>query len=132
MLRTLIVDDNASFRQSFRDHLYQQFPEMIIEEAASAEEAIENIGSSAPHLVFVDIQLPGENGLELTRKIRAGHVRVTIAILTAYDLPEYRDAANECGANFFLSKGAYSMEEIISVVDTVLFERQRQGESEIP
>jgi len=52
--------------------------------------------------------------------------------LSFYDLPEYRDAAQESGANFFFLKGASSMEEVLALVDSVLFERQRQGELEIP
>jgi len=47
----------------------------------------------------MDIRLPGENGLELTKKIRAIYPNITIFILTQYDMPEYREAASQYDAN---------------------------------
>ena len=132
MLRTLIVDDNASFRHSFREHLCQHAPGMGVVEAGSASDALAKFAETSPDLVFIDIDLVGESGLELTRKIRDHHADTPIAILTNYDLPEYRQAAERAGANFFLSKGASSMEEVLAMVDSVVFERQRLGELEIP
>ena len=132
MLNILIIDDNESFRGSFRDLLSQHFPAMHIEEAADSKGSLEKITEHLPDLMFVDIELAGESGLDLTRKIRLIHDTTTIAILTNYYLPEYRDAAQESGADYFFSKGASSMEEVLTLVDSVIFERQRQGELEIP
>ena len=131
MLNILIIDDNDSFRGSFRDLLSQHFPAMHIEEAADSKASLRKITKHPPDLMFVDIELAGESGLDLARKIRSVHDATTIAILTNYDLPEYRDAAKDCGANYFFSKGASSMEEVLALVDTIVFERQRQGELEI-
>jgi DNA-binding NarL/FixJ family response regulator len=49
----------------------------------------------------MDIRLPGANGLQLTQKIKRDLPSIHIAILTDYDLPEYRQAAIEYGANRF-------------------------------
>jgi two-component system response regulator LytT len=132
MLNILIIDDNASFRGSFRDLLSQHFPAMHIEEAADTIGSLKKITEHPPDLMFVDIELAGESGLDLIRKIRTSHFDPVIAIFTNYDLPEYRDAAQESGANYFFSKGGSSMEEVLTLVDSVVFERQRQGELEIP
>jgi len=132
MLNILIIDDNASFRESFRDLLSQHFPAMHIEEGADTKGAIEKITEYPPDLIFVDIELAEENGLELIRRIRTAHAAPVIAIFTNYDLPEYRDASRDSGANYFFSKGDSSVEEVLALVDSVLFERQRQGELEIP
>jgi DNA-binding NarL/FixJ family response regulator len=132
MLKTLIVDDNASFRQSFREHLCQHAPGMDVMEAGSASDALAKFAETSPDLVFIDIDLAGESGLELTKEIASIQGDTIIAILTNYDLPEYRGAAEESGATYFFSKGGSSMEEVLALVDTVLFERQRQGELEIP
>ena len=132
MLKTLIVDDNASFRHSFGEHLCQHAPGMDVVEAASVREALQKITETSPDLVFIDIDLAGESGLDLTRKIREHHADAPIAILTNYDLPEFRQAAHESGANFFFSKGASSMEEVLALVDSVMFDKTRQGELEIP
>jgi len=132
MLNILIIDDNKSFRGSFKDLLSQHFPAMRIEEAADSKGSLQKITEHPPDLMFVDIELAGESGLDLIRKVRTSHADPVIAIFTNYDLPEYREAAQESGANYFFSKGASSMEEVLSLVDTVVFERQRRGELEIP
>jgi DNA-binding NarL/FixJ family response regulator len=64
----------------------------------------------------MDIRLPGENGLVLTAKIKAIHPDITIAILTSYNLPEYRIAAEEAGAEYFLVKGVAEAGDIIEMV----------------
>ena len=128
MLNILIIDDNDSFRQSFRDLLSQHFPALRIEEAPDSKGSLKMIARHPPHLMFVDIELAGESGLDLTRKIRSMYRHSTIAILTNYDLPEYRNAAKDSGADYFFSKGGSSMEEVLALVDTVMFERQRRGE----
>jgi DNA-binding NarL/FixJ family response regulator len=123
MFRTLIVEDNAVFRQSFRESLHMRFPHMVVDEAPDGEQALQKIDSFRPELVFVDILLPGENGLEVTRKIKTGYPAMTVIILTNYDLPEYRDAANQYGANYFISKGSSSRDEILTLVESVLSDR---------
>jgi DNA-binding NarL/FixJ family response regulator len=132
MLNILIIDDNDSFRDSFRDLLVQHFPDMCIEEAADMKGSLEKISEHPTDLIFVDIELAGESGLELIKRIRTSYADPVIAIFTSYDLPEYREAAQDSGAEYFFSKGASSMEEVLSLVDSVVFERQRQGELEIP
>ncbi len=115
-LRTLIVEDNVQFRQSFREILENQFPGMVIFEASDGKEAFETIAASQPQLVFMDIRLPGENGLELTKKIKTEDPRIVVIVLTSYDLPEYREVAKEFGANHFLVKGLTTGDEIASIV----------------
>ena len=119
MFRTLIVEDNAPFRQSLREILCERFPAMVVDEAENGEEAMQKVEDSLPHLVFVDIKLPDENGLEVTRKIKARHSTTKVIILTSYDLPEYREAADHYGADYFLAKGFSSREEIMALVDDI-------------
>ena len=119
MFQMLIVDDNAPFRQSLREMLREQFSAMGVEEAEDGENALDKIKTLSPHLVFMDIKLPGLNGLEVTREIKARHPGIRVIILTSYDLPEYREAAENYGADYFLSKGSSSREEIIALVDSI-------------
>jgi len=77
---------------------------MDIIEAADGVEAFQKIDSHPPNLILMDVTLPGEDGLELTRKIKADYPGVTIIILTSHDSPEYREAAIRSKANYFLSK----------------------------
>jgi DNA-binding NarL/FixJ family response regulator len=124
MFRTLLVEDSNFFRQLLKETLLSKFPSMDISEARSAEEAIKDIETSPPDLVFVDIKLPGENGLELTKKIRGKYPNIPVIILTSYDLPEYREAASRYQANYFLSKGATTKENILSLVNSILSGRK--------
>ena len=119
MLKTLIVEDNAPFRQSLREMLCERFPTMVVEEAENAEKALQKIEALFPHLVFMDIKLPDVSGLEVTRKIKARHANIIVIILTSYDLPEYREAAGQYGADYFLSKGSSSREEILALVNSI-------------
>jgi DNA-binding NarL/FixJ family response regulator len=118
----MLVEDNSSFRQLVKNDLQSQFPSMNIIEAGDGNQAFQKIDSHHPNLIFMDIQLPGENGLELTRKIKADHPEIIIIILTSHDLPEYREAAMENKANYFLSKDSKTS-EIFKLVKSILLEK---------
>ena len=124
---TLIVEDNSSFRGSLKEILTARFPQMAVDDVGSGEEALERMESLRPDLMFVDIRLPGQNGLELTRQIRKGDTEVTILILTNYDLPEFREAAYRYGVNYFFSKSASTMEEIVAAVEAILRQKVEAG-----
>jgi DNA-binding NarL/FixJ family response regulator len=119
MLKTLIVEDNVPFRQSLKEILCERFPAMVAEEAGDGKEALQKVDAFLPHLVFMDIKLPDENGLEVTKKIKDRHSEIIVIILTSYDLPEYRQAADEYGADHFLAKGSSSREEIVVLVESI-------------
>jgi DNA-binding NarL/FixJ family response regulator len=116
MLKVLIVDDSASFRGSLRDLLCQQLPRVLVLEAEGGTEAMEQLGRTTPDLAFIDIELGTGSGLDLPRNIRVRYPDMPIAIITNYDLPEYRLAARDCGANSFFSKTTSSAEDILAWV----------------
>src|SRR4030067_731494 len=119
MFKTMLVEDSSLFRQLVKNDLQSQFPSMNIIEAGDGIEAFQKIDSHHPNLIFMDIQLPGKNGLELTRKIKAGHPEIIIIILTSHDLPEYLEAATQKKANYFLSKDSKTS-EIFKLVKSIL------------
>ena len=112
MLRALIVDEYRFFRETFKTRLLDHFPSMFIQEAITAKEAMEKIIRLPPHLIFMDICLPGLNGLQLTQKIKKDFPNIKIAMLTAYDLPEYRQAASQYGADRFFVKDSLDWKEM--------------------
>ena len=116
MLKAMIVEDNISFREMFKDWLLTQHPSTEVIEAGSGEEALKWLGSYAFDLVFMDINLPGENGLEITRKIKAGWQDVPVTIITSYDMPEYREASIRSGANSFIAKDSLKWDQISAMV----------------
>jgi DNA-binding NarL/FixJ family response regulator len=118
--KTLIVEDSVIFRKLLKETLHSRYPSMEILEAADGEEAMQKINAHPPDLIFMDVKLPGENGLELTTKIKAKYPDVIVIILTSYDTPEYREAADQAQANYFLAKGSSSRESILKLVESIL------------
>ena len=119
----LIVEDDATFRRTVKETLLPGFPFLVIREASDGSEAFREINAQVPAVVFMDIRLPGDNGLVLTKKIKEKHPETVIAILTSYDQPEYRELALKNGATYFLLKGSIAPEEIVSVVKNSLFHK---------
>jgi CheY-like chemotaxis protein len=105
--RILIVEDNAFFLQFLKETLRSRLPLADLLEAANGEEALREIKTLPPDAIFMDLRLPGANGLELTRKIKAQYPDIVVVILTNYDLPEYREAAYESGADHFILKESF-------------------------
>jgi DNA-binding NarL/FixJ family response regulator len=119
MSRVLIVEDNKIFREAFKKRLDDSFPPIVVEEASNSEEALQKIKKASPHLIFMDIRLPGENGLKLTQKIKKDFPGINIAILTDYDLPEYRQAATQYGADRFFVKSALNWDEVEALIKSI-------------
>jgi DNA-binding NarL/FixJ family response regulator len=119
MFPVLIVEDNPTFRLSLKELLRDEFPSFEISEAAEGKEALLKVETLHPRLIFMDIRLPGENGLRLTQKIKALHPEAIVIILTSYDLPEYREAAKRAKANYFITKGS-ATHELLEIVRGVI------------
>ncbi len=120
MFKILIVEDSPIFRKLLKEILHSRFPSVELFEAADGWEALQRIEASVPDLIFMDIKLPGESGLDLTKKIKNQYPNIIIIILTAYDVPEYREAAVQAKGNYFLSKGSASKKNILELVESIL------------
>jgi DNA-binding NarL/FixJ family response regulator len=107
MKRILIVEDNAYFMQFLKETLHARLPSLEILEAKNAEEALQRMENLSPDTIFADLRLPGANGLVLTQEIKAKCPSTVVVIITNYDLPEYREAAYQAGADHFLSKDSF-------------------------
>jgi DNA-binding NarL/FixJ family response regulator len=119
MLKVLLVEDNRIYREIFKDRLRQHFPLMSFAEAGNAEEALIKLRGTPPDLIFMDIRLPGMNGLQLTQRIKKDFPKIPVVILTGYDLPEYREAAIQYGADGFFVKESLKWEEIEALVKSI-------------
>jgi len=119
MLRVLIVEDNLIFREAFKNRLNDHFPSMVVKEASNADDALQKVDEDRPDLIFMDVRLPGANGLQLTKKIKRDLPGIRIAILTDYDLIEYRQAAAEYGADRFFVKSSFNWDEVEVLVKSI-------------
>ena len=120
----LLVEDNRSFRQTLADTLLTHFATMNIAEVDNGEDALIKAEDLCLDMIFMDINLPGENGLEATRKIKLRHEHTLIVILTSHDIPEYRQQAFSNGADYFISKAGDScLVDIIAQVEKAMADK---------
>ena len=124
IFRTMLVEDRHSFRRVVKLYLQSEFPSMSIVEAANGVEALKTIDSCLPDLIFMDFKLPGENGLELTRQIKASHPNIVIILLTSFDLQEVKTLVPQSKPDYFFNKGSIATGEIVALVKSILSEKR--------
>lgn len=103
LIVTLIVDDHAVVRDGIRRALEIR-KGFSIHAAASQKEAVAQIASVQPDLIFVDINLPDGNGLELVVWVRTISASIAIIVLSMHDQDEYVLAAMRAGASAYVNK----------------------------
>ena len=120
MFKALLVEDNLNYRRVLKSALLKRFVELEIMEASDDGEALRVVDSYDPDLVIMDIDLKCDvTGLDLTKIIKAEHPEVVVVILSQHDIPEYRAAAQQNGADYFLSKSS-SLESIFDYVASII------------
>jgi CheY-like chemotaxis protein len=102
--RILIVDDNPQNLKLARVLLSSEGYE--IRTAADAEEALEILETFTPRLILMDLQLPGMDGLELTRRLKADPARrgILVFALTAYAMKGDEEKAIAAGCDAYVTK----------------------------
>ncbi len=123
IFRTLLVEDSQSIRQVVKFYLQSEFPSMSVIEAGDGAEALMKVDTYPPNLIFMDYILPGQNGLELTRKIKVSHPEIIIIVLTSYDLQEVQKAATQCRPDYFMNKSSIATGELAVLVRSILAEK---------
>ncbi|MGB9722273.1 MAG: response regulator [Chloroflexia bacterium] len=117
-LRVVLADDHAMVRQGIRQFLEEVDDIVVVAEAADGQEALRMVARHRPDVVVLDIQMPGMNGIEATREIRAHFPEVRLLILTAYDDDPYIVALLRAGADGYILKSAEA-EDLVRAVREV-------------
>jgi len=102
--RIVIVDDHPLFRKGLEEMIHSEGSFAVCGEAGNAAEAMEVIRKLEPELVIVDLSLPGANGIELIKNIRAEFSKLPILVLSMHDESLYALRALRAGANGYVMK----------------------------
>lgn len=105
-IRVLLVDDHAMVREGLKVMLSTDPGLEMVGTASDGEEAIALVDKCKPNVVLMDVRMPGMNGIEATRLIKASHQGVSVVMLTVYESEVYVADAVEAGAAGYLLKDA--------------------------
>ncbi|HKX18063.1 MAG TPA: response regulator transcription factor [bacterium] len=118
MIRVLIVDDHPVVREGLVAALEDEKDIRIAGTAGSAEEALALAPSARPHVVLLDLELPGLSGIEAIPRLAVALPDAGVIVLTAYDADERVLGAVQAGARGYVLKGA-SVDEITRAIRAV-------------
>jgi len=119
-MKVVICDDQATIRDGIEMLLSLEKDITVVGRAQDGWEAVELAARHQPDLVLMDLKMPGMNGIEATRQIRARHPAVKVLVLTTYDDDEWVFDAVRAGASGYLLKDTPREELIRAVKETVL------------
>jgi DNA-binding NarL/FixJ family response regulator len=119
MFRILIIENNIKLRKRIKKILTSRLPFFIVAEASDEKGTFSEIEKKRPDLVIMDIRLAGENGLNLTKKLKIRYPLIPIVINTNNDSPEYKSAAIQVGADYFLSKKSNTINDLVSLAGSI-------------
>jgi two-component system invasion response regulator UvrY len=100
----LIVEDHETLRYALKDWIAASFPDCSCPCATSGEEAIALAAAEAPAVVLMDFELPGINGIDAVRKIKALCPAARFVVMSRHDMSELAQSAADAGAHACLAK----------------------------
>ncbi|MCR2807072.1 response regulator transcription factor [Paenibacillus soyae] len=127
-MHILVVDDERTIRDGLRRTVNGAFDDVRVSTAASAAEALGVLMDERVHVVFLDIMMPGMNGLELLAEARKKHKGIHWIVVSAHSEFAYAQEALRLGAEDYILK-PFGKEQIVKSV-TALYEEWKREQSE--
>ena len=118
MIKVLLVDDHELVRMGIRSLLEDVIGINVVGEASSGEEAVQMVKKLHPHVVLMDVKMPGMGGLEAIKRILRVDETTKVLAVTVYGEEPYPSRVLQAGAVGYLTKGA-DMEEMVQAIKTV-------------
>ncbi len=113
-----VADDHRLFRDGLRA-LFASLPDIeVVGEADSGEEVVDRVTATSPDVVLMDIQMPGVNGIEATRRVVKSSPSVGVIVVTMLEDDDSVFAAMRAGARGYILKGA-GQEDMLRAVRAV-------------
>jgi len=112
----VVVDDDQGILESFDAMLGDDYPLVTLNNGFAA---IEYVKSHKPKLIFLDIKMPGMNGIEVLKKLRQEKVEVAVVMVTATTQSHYESEAEELGITAYLRK-PFEIDEVEDITKRVL------------
>ena len=104
-IKVLLVDDHKIVRQGVRAYLQTLADISVVAEADSGTEAVISAEKNRPHVILMDLEMPGElDGIAATRQIRKNHPEMQVIVVTSHHQDEYIFPAVRAGAISYLLK----------------------------
>jgi DNA-binding NarL/FixJ family response regulator len=125
-VRVLLVDDNPTFLRIATRFLEQDrgCPIVVVGTAGGGQEALAQAERLSPHVILLDLMMPGTNGLEIIPRLRAVLPKVGIIALTLLDTSSYRTAALAVKTDLFVAKSAMST-DLLPAIQRVMLARPK-------
>ena len=112
----LVVDDEQGILESFDAMLGDDYRLVTLD---NGRDAIEYLEAHQPRLVFLDIKMPGLDGIEVLRQLRKRKVDTPVVIVTATTQPHYETLAEDLGISAYLHK-PFDVDEVEDITRRVL------------
>jgi len=102
--RILLVEEHEDVRSALRDWLCTVVSPLSLREARSMPEALRHAGEVRLDFALINVELPGQNGIEGARELRRRHQGLPLVLMSVHDSEILRLAAIEAGADAFVPK----------------------------
>jgi DNA-binding NarL/FixJ family response regulator len=104
MLKVFIADDSVVVRGKLKEALEEQGSIQVVGESGDAKQAITEIRRLDPHVVIIDIRMPGGGGLPVLKDLKTRNPDRIAIILTSFPFPQHRETYLATGADYFFDK----------------------------
>jgi DNA-binding NarL/FixJ family response regulator len=115
MVRVVIVDDQLPFRRAAQAVVESTDTFVVVGAFETAEQGLAAVDEVRPQLILMDVNLPGIDGVEASRRLRARHPDIVVILLSSYDEAEFADLTSDCGAAAYVPKSAFGPDRLEEV-----------------